>query len=350
MNKISQPILKLIFIYISLFATGKTASNLSNVSPRPNVLHFVNDNVQDADNHIDAITYNVWGLPIWMPGHHQSYRFKRIADSLLIREFEIICLQEVFNKKVRNHLIKVLVPHFFTATDYSCNKPIIGTILQKDCHGGLMTLSKYPIIKEEFYAFSKTKKTSFIEKIGAKGFLLTTVLRNGQPINIINTHLYAGSSAQAASHRMNQILEMQGILKRLDVYHSYPTLLFGDLNITHPDLLDKNGVFNCAHAYEYITEEMNFIDTQTKLTDDSYTINSRINSFSAKDNTKQKLDYIMVRLPEAIEQKIWLEDQKIDFYGGSALSDHMAWRAKIMIAPQDSGPLDASGESLTSAI
>lgn len=331
MAKVTNTILKLILAYISLFIPNSVIENELKSHPKIEFSQLMCESVSDIDNNISAITYNVWGLPIWIPGQDQSERFNRISDSIASRDFELICLQEVFNKKVRKALLNKLSLRYFRGSDYECNEPIIGKLIQRDCNGGLMTLSKYPIINETFYKFSTTQNTSLIERIGNKGFLFTTILRNGELINIINTHLYSGSSQISANNRMNQILEMQQILSKQEEYYKYPTLLFGDLNITHPFLVDSNGVFNSTHAYDYLTTEMNFVDTALELDENSYTINTNVNVFCPSKTPKQKLDYIMIHMPPNYENSIWLSDQSTEFQGKSAMSDHMGWKAIINI-------------------
>lgn len=333
MKNVTNLILKLILIQITLFTSNKNLQPQKPTTSNIGIAKLFCDTSEDKDQSIKALSYNVWGLPIALPGHDQSNRFKQISDSILVRDFEIICLQEVFNPKIRSHLINKLASKYFTASDYSCNQSILGSLIQKDCYGGLMTLSKFPIIEETFFKFSSIKGSSLIEKIGSKGFLFSTIQWNGQLINIINTHLYAGNSQKAAYCRMNQILEMEKILQELESFKKYPTFLFGDLNIVHPDIVKKDGNFKSTNTYNYLNQKMEFIDNVTKLDERSYTVNADINAYVLPTEKKQKLDYIMFHEPAIRKNCIWLSEQEVDFCHSSALSDHLGWKASINIEP-----------------
>lgn len=280
----------------------------------------------DTNNSISALSYNVWGLPIRLPGHDQTTRFQKLADSLSSRNFNIICLQEVFHKNIRKELSNKLLPDYFHASDYECNQNIVGKWIQKDCYGGLMTLSKFPILQENFYRFKNLEKASIIERIGGKGFLFTTILWNGEPVNIINTHLYAGGGHQAVACRKNQILQMEEILQSIESYQRYPTLLFGDLNVIHSTVATSIP----PEVYRYITTEMSFCDNKEVLDENSYTINPTLNSYTSPNEQKQKLDYIMIHNPEFSSTSIRIEEEGYDFYGCSALSDHLGWKAQLI--------------------
>lgn len=319
--------LKLILIYTTLFAKGEAFDTATTHSTPSSILHQLCSDSEEKTV-ISGLSFNVWGLPIWMPGQDQDSRFQKLADSLSVRDFDIICLQEVFNKRVRNELKQKVLPLYFHASDYDCNQNILSNIIQKDCHGGLMTLSKFPILQERFYKFKTSKKTSIIERLGGKGFLFTTVLWQGRPINIINTHLYAGNDDHAIKCRMDQIKQMQEILNSIDFYQLYPTLLFGDLNIIHPDVCTEADRSR-AENYDFLTKEMNFMDNGAYLDNNSYTINPDINVYNSKKEVRQKLDYIMVHNPSISDHALVLYEGKIDFSGRSALSDHLGWKTTI---------------------
>jgi len=324
-------LLKVILVFTTLFVHGVSFDSPPAPTPMITLPQLVVAHTETENRPIKVLSYNVWGLPISLPGHDQSVRFRKLSDSLAYRNFDIVCLQEVFHRRVRKKLKEGLLNQYFHASDYDCNQNILGPIIQKDCQGGLMTLSKYPIISEQFFPFTESQNASVIEKIGAKGFLFTTIIRNGKPINIINTHLYSGSTQFAARERMHQVKEMQQLLNGMESYQKHPTFLCGDLNITHPDVVDLYPQFDNAAVYHYITDQLRFEDHSLPLDQRSYTINPEMNPYKPVDEPKQKLDYIMVHVPDHCGTKVCLDKQGIDFYGQSALSDHLGWKASIRI-------------------
>lgn len=329
MEKTTNFLLRVLLAYLALFVSNEKIKVKESHRANFTFAEIVSKSTIDQNKRIKAISYNVWGLPVWLPGQNQSQRFRQISDSIQSRDFEVICLQEVFNTKLREQLIDKLLPNYFTASDYKCNQKVIGKLIQKDCNGGLMTLSKYPIINEQFYKYSYVKDCSLIEKIGGKGFLFTTILWNGQPINIINTHLYAGENDNADISRLYQLKEMHNILQDLESYQKYPSLLFGDLNISQPSFENNSDISLNRKNYNYLIDVMGFHDSVKDFNEENCTINPELNNYISSSQSKKKLDYIMFHVPKSLQNCIWLSNEKLDFIGRSALSDHLAWTADI---------------------
>ncbi|MBK9255325.1 MAG: endonuclease/exonuclease/phosphatase family protein [Saprospiraceae bacterium] len=283
-------------------------------------------------NRFNLISFNTWGLPVSLIGHDQTNRFERIPDSLYSSGVEIICLQETFHPVLRNKIIDKLRGDYYFEGNYRCNNNILGPI-QKDCFGGLMTFSKYPIVSEQFYLYEIHHKTSLIEKIGAKGFLWTTINLNGKLINVINTHLYAGSDAQSEQNRKKQVVQMFSIIAEIKEFKLYPTFLLGDLNITHPDVYESDPKFGYPEVYNLLTGQMHFTDTKQKLELADLTYNGITNYHVKDSNNLQKLDYCLYHLPEN-ETSLLLENQSVIFNKNQILSDHYGLKSQFIWVEQ----------------
>ena len=268
---------------------------------------------------ISILTYNVWALPISLYKHDHFYRFPKIPHAVKNIDADIVCLQETFHPKLRTNLINVLGDKYETESDYWCNQVIIPFII-KDCQGGLMTLSKYPILSEQFYQFPRDEKYSLIEYVGAKGFLITKINVNGSIIYVINTHLYAGNNKHAEMQRGVQIDYINHIINKEMNIESYPIFLVGDINIHHPDV-------SHSPTYSKITNDMGFNDTKINVNENDYTSDCKYNSYVQKEEPRSKLDYIFYKSnnqSQVIKSNRCLDQKPL-------LSDHLGWLSYIKI-------------------
>jgi endonuclease/exonuclease/phosphatase family metal-dependent hydrolase len=272
---------------------------------------------------LHMISFNAWALPVWIPNAEQIKRYKAIPGKLLEQNADIICVQEAFARKFRKRLLPALEDTYNTFSDYYCNQSIAGPVM-KDCHGGLITFSKFPILEETFYPYPVYDAMRIEERIGEKGFLITTIASPKGVINVINTHLYAGSKSPDEKHRSVQISFMDSIINIRKDLDQYPLFLLGDLNVTHPDIADVTNQERSI-VYDRIINQMKFDDSAKKLNADYYTIDKSRNNYSGSNNGKEKLDYCLFRLCEG--KTIICKDQSILFDGREAISDHLAWRA-----------------------
>ena len=298
---------------------------------------FITKSAQSST--LKCVSYNAWGLPVWLKGHNQSSRFSALPDSLLNLHQDIICLQECFHPVLRHKVLKKLTKEYYFISDYYCNQDIFGPV-KRDCFGGLMTFSKFPIIYEKFFAYSKNNQTGIIENIGNKGFLFTVIDLNGTHINIINTHLYAGNNKLAENQRMLQIKQMFTHISSLPEFYKNPTLLMGDINITHPDVYKCNNTYQYSYVYDYILEQMGFVDSKPSLTENDYTYNGKINQYVKDTTNLQKLDYCFIYFPNN-KEVLNIKEQGTVLDNYPFLSDHMGWQIQFEIRHEPSTPVIA---------
>ncbi len=271
-------------------------------------------------NEISLITLNTWGLPIWYGQSTNEKRYDDLIRALNQSEANIICLQETFHPKLRAMIKEKLDKDYQSLTDYSRNRKVC-KLIKMDCNGGLITLTKYPIEQEEFFAFPQNDKYSLIEKIGRKGFLFTTLNIDGSMVNIINTHLYSGSEDVAESQRSIQIMYMDSILHTIEAYKAYPTMLSGDLNIQHP-YSSKYNKEKDSKVYKQI-DSLRWFDTKLNLTDADFTFDPKGNKYVSKTDKRQILDYIMWN-DECCSFNL-VKDEVV-FNGVHSVSDHNGFR------------------------
>ncbi|MEM8907991.1 MAG: endonuclease/exonuclease/phosphatase family protein [Bacteroidota bacterium] len=284
---------------------------------------------QTLPQSLHLLSLNTWGLPVRMIGHDQGKRFRNIPTALLEANPEIICLQECFSKRLRKKILTQLDSLYYITTDHLCQRKILG-LLKTDCYGGLMTLSKYPVLHEEFFPFPIFQKMTFSEKSGNKGFLISVLDLGEQKLNIINTHLYSGNSALAETQRMKQAQYFNQVLDNFLLQHPYDCVLAGDLNVTHPDVPAFNAKVSKSKVYDYFIHHMGFTDPMDSIGQNDCTINPQNNRYCKSKDGQQKLDYCLYK-KVGNRSNQWQLKSSIAFSGSKAISDHLGLWSELQL-------------------
>ena len=276
---------------------------------------------------LSFITFNTWALPIWLPKYDRKNRFDKIPKALIETDADFICLQETFAQSIRKKLIDELSKNYYLKTDHSCqsNYALFG---KKDCHGGLMSCSKMTVLWETFYAFPVSKKTSLVEKIGKKVFLVSEIESPISNIILINTHLYAGLNEFAEARRLEQLTYLQTIIEKPNL-SGKPIFLLGDLNFIHPSLVSENQVFKDTSCFEFVKNTMRFTPSKSHLNIDDLTCSPNENPYCNPKIQSQKLDYIFFRIPKKWEIRVKKCGRVFD--QDPILSDHFGWQTTFEI-------------------
>lgn len=277
-------------------------------------------------DHLKVLSLNTWGLPIVLPGSDQSKRFDAIVDSINAGDADIVCLQECFSKRLRKRISRSLNNKYRYYSDIMKSRREM-LILNMDIHGGLITLSKHPIICEEFYRFPIIEDMNPEEKIGRKGFLFSQLETPVGIVNVINTHFHAGNYLHAECIRLEQLKYMYGILENMEDFYLYPTFLIGDLNINHPETLPLNDKLIKSFCYDYLTNEVGFLDSDSEIGRIGFTYDCFRNSYCDKKDGPQKLDYIFFHPMGSNTMEV--ANCSIRFDRDVKLSDHFGIEAVI---------------------
>jgi endonuclease/exonuclease/phosphatase family metal-dependent hydrolase len=146
-----------------------------------------------------------------------------------VSNYDIVCLQEVFTSKWSSRyrdVIERCLPQYYTAF---CPTPSFWSGHLID--GGLIVLSKFPIMHTAFHPFKSNPNAM---RIADKGFLhvsidVPTLLR---PLHVINTHLHPNEGnlwfTSASGVRARQVRQISEVIYALA---DDPILLIGDFNI-----------------------------------------------------------------------------------------------------------------------
>lgn len=200
---------------------------------------------------LKIISYNISALPKWFNlNGNPLKRIEEIIDLLIKNDADVICLQEVFDIKIKNRIAQELLKYDFHY------KPSNSMFYLSS---GLMILSKYNIISKGFEAYNNySGEDSFSEK----GILFITIEINNTVYTIINTHLNANAifslyrrCIKTREKQMDQLLKFVKNSNRDNI------LLCGDFNI---DLYDYQTMFyKITNIYKYNISSINFINITT---------------------------------------------------------------------------------------
>jgi len=283
--------------------------------------------------------------------------YKDIRVDLIVEQiarFDIVGMQEVFGSfsKRRKRFIECSKQQGFKWIISAPKPPFLSTFL---VDGGIMILSKYPIVENDWFRLTKGVQS---DSLATKGILWAKIqLNSNHPnsyIHIFNTHLQASYGGNASNIRndevrLRQVKQIKEWVLEKTKKDTFPILLVGDFNVNSRaegdsetdeyflllkalddprwklvDLLkERHGNHPITLGDSHLDENLNSIPMEIALTDRSdHCCNVR-------------LDYIFYIMKEESEQvKIFPEGTAVEnfFVQGfpfTQLSDHYGISARI---------------------
>ena len=186
-------------------------------------------------------TFNVWGLPETFGfGDDVSSRMRLIADRLQASDLDVLLIQEAWTDEVRTTLRAGATEAGFFVAD------------GPGASGGLMTLSRRPILGTRFERFrfrGDPERVAGGEFIGGMGFQSTAIEGDHGPIDLVNTHLHA--KYRRARPRLNsavRLAQLLQILRHLSTQEG-TVVLGGDFNCAVGDI-EYDLFQGLSHAFE----------------------------------------------------------------------------------------------------
>lgn len=284
-------------------------------------LVFFNTNAQVTDNQsteldtlsgeLKILAWNIYLLPTLIVRKGQKKRVPYIGELLDTMNYDVLVFSEAFHKRSRKRLAKKLRDTYSHQTKPLNHKRFI------KLNGGVWIVSKLPIKVLHEIRFEDCKASDCFAK---KGAMLVEIEKNGQPFQILGTHLQADYTGKAFQPIRDQQYEQ--IKKELLIpfqQKDVPQLICGDLNTPTTDTLAYRAMLSTWEAADGTTEGGNYtyVSEDFKNPDDPW---------------QEQYDYILYRgnckKTSQIERTIhqfkreWKE-------GKTDLSDHYAIEAII---------------------
>ena len=178
---------------------------------------------------VSVLTLNIWALPIPLPREDRRARMERLPEALRRADADIVMLQEALHPRDRDKLIRALTGDGYETSATGTRR--LGGLVRVDATGGLVTLSRFPVVSSAFHPLPVPRGAKCSERLGRKGALRCVVRTPLGPLTCVNVHLYAGVRPADRAARLAQLraLPLDGAPGEL------ATLLAGDLNASPPD-------------------------------------------------------------------------------------------------------------------
>uniref|UniRef100_A0A1I7W4X2 sphingomyelin phosphodiesterase n=1 Tax=Loa loa TaxID=7209 RepID=A0A1I7W4X2_LOALO len=278
-----------------------------------------------------VVSLNCWALPLPWPfrSNDHSLRIKKIGEALLLNEYDIVALEEVWGEHDFLRLQEALKKIF--GYSYYFHSGFTGS--------GICVFSRYPIVSTLMHRFTLNGFAHHIHRgdwFAGKGVGLVEIEIEQYRVNFYAAHLHAEYNPNKdlyLPHRLAQAFELAQFVKHTS-YSADALILAGDFNI-EPDNL----------AYQLIVQNANLRDAwiqKPNSCDDCGATFGRLDNcytpqrFKNKKNYGKRLDYIMYRSGRSkIELKLCeirmnrIHDQKSINY-----SDHVGVYAEFSLSEQ----------------
>ena len=172
---------------------------------------------------LKMLTYNLFLRPPLINNNGNDYKNERTElICKMMEQYDIICFQELFpNYNMRrNKICKKAEELDLIFQARPRNHPLLSAYL---VGSGLLTLSKYPIVKNRFFSF---KDGAGIDGISYKGILYTKIFTGGSKshsqmnyMHLFNAHLQASYDThfdeKYCGHyqaRLNQVVQLRDVI------------------------------------------------------------------------------------------------------------------------------------------
>ncbi|WP_405014366.1 sphingomyelin phosphodiesterase [Kitasatospora sp. NBC_01539] len=251
---------------------------------------------------LDVLSYNVFLMSTSLyPNWGQRHRAEAIATAGFFQGHDVVVLQEAFDNATSDALAAR------ASAAYPFRTPVVGrstsgwdatsgsysSVTPED--GGVMLLSRWPILHKEQYVF---QDACGADRWSNKGFVHAVLDVNGVRTHVVGTHLQSTDSGcgsgEAAAVRAAQLTAMRAFLDAERIPADEPIVVAGDLNIDahgseYPALL-ANG--NLAPA-----------TSRTGWPHSFDTVDNSVAAYRYPGEPKEDLDFVLYRADHARPQQ-----------------------------------------------
>jgi endonuclease/exonuclease/phosphatase family metal-dependent hydrolase len=158
------------------------------------------------------------GLPRWLDPQRAAMIAQVIDDDAP----DLVGLQEVWDPDFFLPIGQQHFPHGFYGGQI---------VLGRGLNSGLAFYSMLPLQNSAQNVYSDINQTS-IDALASKGYIRTTITKNGFSIGIFNTHTQSGNASGDISARQLQLQELAGaVILYRSLNPGHAVLLVGDFNV-----------------------------------------------------------------------------------------------------------------------
>ena len=183
---------------------------------------------------LNVCTYNVMlTVPEPVRFNGQALRAKRIPERLAamsrdVQELDVIVFVELIAPNTRAIVIDEMK---------KLGWPYVSTVLSKNAFfsslkivsGGIVVVSKYPIIYQYNYVFENACEG--YDCTACKGVVFCRIQKGTNIFNVVSTHFQAWDTPTAQKIRQSQAEDCAKIINSMNIPNDEPVIFLGDLNI-----------------------------------------------------------------------------------------------------------------------
>ena len=239
---------------------------------------------------LKILSLNVWGVPYVTD---KRRRIRALCAALAHTDYDIICLQEVWDRKDLRAIITgaaaggLTYHHYFASQGYG---------------SGLIVLSRYPIMKTAFHRFELDGSLGGTWRLhhylASKGIGFARVQTPGGELDVYNLH-FVMQIEPPDLHGPHRAAQAHALVQFIGVHTSEnPVLVCGDFNM-HPHQLPYDIVVTAATLRDAYVE-VNGAGDPTYIPENPYV-----------KSPPQRLDYVFVR--DGAERRINTQQAVLDF-------------------------------------
>ena len=298
LNMITRLLLILFFMAIEINQANTSESNPVS-SPLPS-----------KERELKILTWNIYMLPFCSEIHQNCTRASAISQKIAGYNYDIIVFEEAFDyraRKILRYNLKGEYPFMYG--------PANDSKFSFKTNSGIWILSKIPLQQLEQIQF---KNRFGIDAFARKGAVLFQGEWQGQPFQLLGTHLQANSPDSVRSGQCHEIADK--LLKKY-ARPEVPQIVCGDFNIEFDDKV------NYSNMLSLLDVENGNLAGEIQSSFDEID-----NNLAQKENGKKSLiDYILVRNAKTIrniERKVFILKDRIKD-NLSDLSDHYGIEANV---------------------
>ncbi|MGX9521118.1 sphingomyelin phosphodiesterase [Vibrio mediterranei] len=234
----------------------------------------VDEEVDNDEQNLKLMTYNIWALPAI--ASHIGDRYELIPE--YVKGYDVLALQEVFASG-RDAFLRELAKEY----------PYQTKMLDKEginiYDGGVIIVSRYPIVNEAQYVFPDCSGT---DCFADKGVNYAEVIKGGQAYHVFATHTASFDTDTARDYRQRQFKQIRALAQSLDIPANEAVIYSGDFNVNKLKFPDD---------YQQMMTNLNVSEPQYSGYTAS-TFDPRINDFAggalSGGANVEYLDYVMV--------------------------------------------------------
>ncbi|HHX8451077.1 TPA: sphingomyelin phosphodiesterase [Vibrio diabolicus] len=249
----------------------------------------VNESVDNEEQNLKLMTYNIWALTAI--ASHIGDRYELIPQ--YVKGYDVLALQEVFASG-REAFLREL------AKEYPYQTKMLDKEGVNIHDGGVIIVSRYPIVNEAQYVFHDCSGT---DCFADKGVNYAEIIKSGQAYHVFATHTASFDTDTAREYRQRQFKQIRALAKSLNIPSSETVVYSGDFNVNKRKF---------PGDYQQMIANLSAIEPQYSGYAES-TFDPRINNFAGEalsgGENVEYLDYVMVSSEYGVKS---FNDNRVD--------------------------------------